>query len=82
MKIRPLREDLREYLKTRRLEKKWEKARDFFERDIGYSSLETELLEPRWRGVYSFRLDKKYRALFVITSNEAEIIRITNHYKK
>lgn len=32
---------------------------------------------------YSFRLDRKYRALFIYTGeDEIEIIAITNHYKK
>jgi len=31
--------------------------------------------------IYSFRIDKKYRAIFIYTNNEVEIITITNHYK-
>ncbi|MBK9331623.1 MAG: type II toxin-antitoxin system YoeB family toxin, partial [Ignavibacteria bacterium] len=42
----------------------------------------TELLEPHWRGIYSFRIDQKYRALFIMADGEAEIFQITNHYKK
>ena len=39
-------------------------------------------MEPHWRGVYSFRIDKKYRAMFLPISNDnVEIIGITNHYK-
>jgi hypothetical protein len=30
-----------------------------------HSSLNTELLEPKHRLIYSFRIDKKYRALFI-----------------
>jgi hypothetical protein len=51
MRIIHLRKDLREYLRARRLEKKWEKAHAFFESDIRHPSLETELLEPHWRGI-------------------------------
>jgi len=82
MKIRPLRRDLAEYLRTHRLEKKWQKARSLFEQNIRHPSLYTELLEPRWRGIYAFRIDKKYRALFFITGEYVEIFQITNHYKK
>ena len=64
MNIKPLRTDILEYLKERSLAKKWEKKRHLFEKDIRHPSLHTELLEPRWRGIYSFRLDKKYRVLF------------------
>lgn len=83
MTIKPLRADIVEYLEERSLAQKWEKARRLFEKDLRYPSLHTELLEPRWRGIYSFRIDKKYRALFFIDEkNEAEIFAVTNHYKK
>ena len=82
MKIRQLRADTVKYLEDRALTAKWEKARRFFEVDMRRHSLKTELLEPRWRGIYSFRIDKKYRALFFITDGQAEVFAITNHYKK
>lgn len=59
MKLKPLRKDLKEYLVLHQLDKKWEKASCLFEANIRHPSLETELLEPHWRGVYSFRIDKK-----------------------
>lgn len=83
MKILPLRKDLLDYIVRFNLQKKWDKAKQNFEGDIRHPSLNTELLEPRWRGIYSFRIDKKYRALFFITKKgEAEVFQITNHYKK
>jgi plasmid maintenance system killer protein len=83
MNIKPLRKDLLEYIEVHHLQKKVEKALRLFEIDIRHPSLLTELLEPHWRGIYSFRLDNKYRALFFLTANgEAEVFRITNHYKK
>ena len=83
MKIKPPRHDLVKFLNTHNLEKKGAKAKRLFENDIRYPSLHTELLEPHWRGIYSFRLDKKYRALFFITnSGIAEVFAITDHYKK
>ena len=82
MKIRDLRDDLGSYLKKHNLIKKYEKAKRLFEADPFYPSLNTELLEPKDRLIYSFRLDKKYRALFIyIGENEIEIIAFTNHYK-
>ncbi|PIY59759.1 hypothetical protein COY96_00115 [Candidatus Wolfebacteria bacterium CG_4_10_14_0_8_um_filter_37_11] len=54
----------------------------FFNKDIRHSSLRVELLEPRWRGIYSFRIDNKYRVLFFIVDGIAEVFKITNHYKK
>ncbi len=82
MNIKPLRADLAEYLKVHRLVGKWEKAKGLFETNIRHPSLRTELLEPRWRGMYSFRLDRKYRALFFLRNGEAEVFQITNHYRR
>jgi len=81
MKLKSLRKDLIEYLVLHKLEKKWKKASNLFEKNIKHPSLETELLEPRWRGIYSFRIDKKYRSLFFIKDGVVEIFKITNHYK-
>ena len=82
MKIKPLRKDLVNYINSHNLSKKWKKVSLYFEKNINHPSLNTELMEPRWRGIYSFRIDQKYRALFFITDGEAEIFQITNHYKK
>jgi Txe/YoeB family toxin of Txe-Axe toxin-antitoxin module len=82
MIIKPLRSDLVKYLKKHNLSARFEKARKLFEEDPFYPSLHVELLEPRHRLIYSFRLDRKYRALFIYTGdNEIEIIAFTNHYK-
>jgi len=82
MKIKELRDDLKEYLKKHNLEKKFKKAKQLFELDPFYPSLHTELLEPKDRLIYSFRLDKKYRVIFIyLNSQEIEVIAITNHYK-
>jgi len=64
MLIKSLRADLTAYLKDRGLLKKWQKAVLLFNANIKHPSLNTELLEPKWRGIYSFRIDRKYRALF------------------
>jgi Txe/YoeB family toxin of Txe-Axe toxin-antitoxin module len=82
MKIKPIRSDLEKYLQKHNLIKKYQKCCKLFEIDPFYPSLNTELLEPRERAIYSFRLDKKYRALFIyIEFKEVEIIASTNHYK-
>ncbi len=82
MQIKDLRPDLMAYLKDRGLLKKWQKAVLLFSNNIKHPSLNTELLEPKWRGIYSFRVDRKYRALFFIDGDRAEVFQITNHYKK
>jgi len=82
MELLPLRKDLNAFLREHNIEQKWDKAQAIFKDDIRHPSLHVELLEPKWRGIYSFRLDKKYRALFFITNGKAEVFAITNHYKK
>ena len=82
MIIKILRDDLDEYLKKHNLNKKYLKAKKLFENDPFYPSLSTELLEPKDRLIYSFRLDRKYRVIFIYTdTNIVEILTITNHYK-
>ncbi len=82
MTIRPIRDDLEKYLKKHDLEKKYKKAKSLFEQDPFYPSLNTELLEPKERLIYSFRLDKKYRAIFIyVDKNTIEVVLFTNHYK-
>lgn len=82
MQIKYLRKEDKLFLNEHNLVKKWTKAKILFEKDINYPSLKVELLEPKWRGIYSFRLDKKYRALFFIDNNTAEVFQITKHYRK
>jgi Txe/YoeB family toxin of Txe-Axe toxin-antitoxin module len=82
MKIQKIRGDQGSYLRKHNLTKKYEKAKKLFENDPFYPSLNTELLEPKDRLIYSFRLDRKYRVIFIyIGENEIEIITFTNHYK-
>jgi len=81
--ILDLGEDIEEYVKKHGLTKKWEKAKRLFENDSSHPSLNTELLEPKHRLIYSFRIDKKYRALFICLSEDAiEILAVTRHYRK
>lgn len=82
MQIKTLRKELEEFIDKHNLRDKWNKAKALFEDNIRHPSLHTELLEPHWHGIYSFRLDKKYRALFFITEGQAEVFKITRHYKK
>jgi plasmid maintenance system killer protein len=82
MRLAPLRNDLRLYLREHQLVEKWNKAKALFEANIRHPSLHVELLEPRWHGICSFRIDRKYRALFFIRGDVAEVFSVTNHYKK
>jgi len=81
--IAELRDDIKKYIKRHGLSKKCEKARKLFENDSSHPSLNTELLEPKHRLIYSFRIDRKYRALFICSpENKIELIAITKHYRK
>lgn len=81
MRIKPLRNDLKKFLKNHQLVKKFEKQKKLFEIDYLHPSLNTEILEPKSLRIYSFRIDKKYRAIFIIVKGEAEIIDINKHYQ-
>ncbi len=81
MEIKIVSSKIYDYLKVHTLENKWSKVVKLFEASIKHPSLKTELLEPKEEMIYSFRVDKKYRALFVIKNNIAYVFRITNHYK-
>ena len=81
--ISELRDDIKKYIKNHALSKKWEKAKKLFENNPSHPSLNTELLEPKHRLIYSFRIDRKYRALFIsLSEDEVEIIAVTKHYRK
>lgn len=82
MEIKPLRGDLEKILKKQNLEKKFGKQVKFFEQDPSHPSLKTEKLEPKNLNLYSFRINKKWRAIFVITKERrAEIVDINPHYQ-
>jgi plasmid maintenance system killer protein len=82
MQIKPLTKEIEVSIGNYGLSRKWNKSQRLFETNIRHPSLHTEILEPHWRGIYSFRLDRKYRALFFITGGKAEVFKITKHYKK
>jgi len=78
-----LRDDVKRYIEMHGLSEKWEKAKNLFENNPSHPSLNTELLEPKHRLIYSFRIDRSYRALFICLPDEKiEIISVTKHYRK
>ncbi len=82
MKILPIHFDIQKYLKERNLQNKFEKQKEIFERNPFYPGLETELLEPKKMRIWSFRLDNKYRAIFIFRSKDTvEVITVNNHYQ-
>ena len=82
MKILSLHPEIREYLEKRKLEKKFEKQKNLFEENPFHPSLETELLEPKKMRIWGFRIDRKYRAIFIFREKGIiEIIDVNNHYQ-
>ena len=81
MYVKQLREDLAKYVKKHGLNKKLVKQIKLFCTNPRHPSLHTETLEPKKLKIYSFRIDLKYRAIFIfIDLDEIEIIDINNHY--
>jgi len=82
MIVLPLSPKQDKYLRDHGLVKKYTKQVEILSSNIHHPGLNLELLEPKDKGIYSFRLDIHYRALFVFHSPEiVEIIVITNHYQ-
>ena len=69
------------YLKNRRLLKKFEKQCNFLINNPSHPSLNLEILEPKHLKIHSFRVDKKYRAIFIFRGPDIiEILDVNNHY--
>ncbi len=54
-----LRPDIEEYIRKHGLSRKWEKSKKLFEDNPSHPSLNTELLEPKHRLIYSFNFEVK-----------------------
>lgn len=70
-------------LRKHNLVRKFKKQITLFKENPRHPSLNTELLEPRDAGIYSFRIDRKFRALFIFRDDKKaiEILNITLHYQ-
>ncbi len=82
MKVKSLRKDLQKYLTRHTLTKKFNKQLKIFENNPKHPSLNTERLEPKHLKIYSFRIDRKYRVIFILIGSDiAEIVDINDHYQ-
>ena len=82
MRVLRLHSEIQDYLKKNNLVGKFAKQKKLFEANPFHPSLHTELLQPKNMRIWSFRLDVKYRAIFIFwNKNEAEIIEVNNHYR-
>lgn len=70
------------YLKKHQLLRKFKKQCELFINTPKHPSLNIEVLEPKQFKIYSFRVDKKYRAIFIFRGQDIiEILEVNNHYK-
>lgn len=82
MEVLPVHPEIVDYLKKRNLERKFTKQISLIRSNLRHPSLEVELLEPKHLKFFSFRVDRKYRAIFIfLDSNKIEIIDVSNHYQ-
>ena len=81
MEVKPLHPRLRKYLKLRDLEARFNKQFSLFMANPRHPSLHTERLEPKRLRIYSFRLDKQYRVIFVVHNQAIEVVDINDHYR-
>lgn len=82
MQVKALSSKLVKYLVNHNLTNKFDKQLDLFKENPNHPSLNTEKLSPKTAGLYSFRINRKYRAIFhILVSGEAEVIDINDHYQ-
>ena len=82
MFILPLHSEIALYLKDHSLDKKFSEKIKFLKNNFRHSSLNMEILKPRHLRIYSFRVDKKYRAIFIFRNSQTiEILDVNNHYR-
>ncbi len=82
MRANPLRRDLQKYLVRHNLGSKFTKQLNYFLADPAHPSLNTEKIGIKHLEAYSFRIDRKYRVIFIYNSDGSiETIDINNHYK-
>ena len=74
---------VRKRVRRHRLEKKFATQVAHLVQNPRHPGLNVELLEQRKHGIYSFRIDRRYRALFIFRPDKTsiEILTITVHYR-
>lgn len=65
--ILPVRQKVQNKISKFGLVRKFEKQIKLLTVNPKHPSLNLELLEPKRHGIYSFRIDRKYRALFFVS---------------
>jgi plasmid maintenance system killer protein len=82
MQNEPLEQEIERYIIRHGLRKKFNKQLKLFLANSHHPSLHTERLEPKSAGLYSFRIDIKYRVIFGFHASDViEIVDINDHYQ-
>ena len=82
MLVMPIAKRLEQYLWAHGLKEKFAKQRALFEANPYHPGLNLELLEPKRLRYFSFRVYRKYRAIFIFLAPDIiEIIDVNNHYR-
>lgn len=77
----PINRRILTYLKRHGIERAFEKQLLLFKHNPYHPSLHTEILEPKYLRIYSFRITRQYRAIFVYCGDQKiEIVDVNNHY--
>ena len=81
--ILPFHKDITRYLRKHSIEAAFLKQIGYLKEDPRHPSLRVELLEPRHLRIYSFRITRRYRAIFIFRQdrNAAEILDVNDHYR-
>lgn len=83
IKVLPISARISKKIKKYSLSKKFTKQLSLFISSPYHPSLHVELLEPKVHGIYSFRIDRKFRVLFFFRKDKqlVEILAVTMHYE-
>lgn len=81
MELIPLTEKQQKYLKKYNLSKKFQKQISLLLGNPSHPSLNVEKVYSVGPGLYSFRIDQKYRAIFAFCKGVVKIVALTNHYR-
>lgn len=83
IQVLPLSPRVSQRIKKYSLSKKFAKQVHLLTSNLYHPNLHVELLEPKDHGIYSFRIDRKFRALFIFRKDKkvVEILTVTMHYE-
>lgn len=67
-----------EYISKKNLTKQYQKSKKYI---LSGNSSKTNLKkrQPKWSGIYYFRINKQFRAIWYIRENNLIVVKIDNH---